>query len=162
MWRRTRKPAGSIIANMKIDKINIEIIRHLRDGRKSFKVIADDLAITENTVRSRVNRLIDEGILSITGLVNPAKIPGHNTVICGIKLSTVDLVAKGKELSTLKGVVSVSVVTGRYDLILYVLLNEEFSLLDFYTEEVARVEGIQDIETFVVFKSYTLDVPYLL
>ena len=152
----------SIIENMKIDKINIEIIRHLRDGRKSFKVIADDLAITENTVRSRVNRLIDEGILSITGLVNPAKIPGHDTVICGIKLSTVDLVAKGKELSTLKGVVSVSVVTGRYDLILYVLLNEEFSLLDFYTEEVARVEGIQDIETFVVFKSYTLDVPYLL
>ena len=134
----------------------------MRDGRKSFKVIADDLAITENTVRSRVNRLIDEGILSITGLVNPAKIPGHNTVICGIKLSTVDLVAKGRELSRLKGVVSVSVVTGRYDLILYVLLNEEFSLLDFYTEEVARVEDIQDIETFVVFKSYTLDVPYLL
>lgn len=147
---------------MKIDKINIEIIRHLRDGKKSFKVIADDLAITENTVRSRVNRLIDEGILSITGLVDPAKIPGHNTVICGIKLSTVDLVTKGKELSGLKGVVSVSVVTGRYDLVLYVLLNEEFSLLDFYTEEVSKVDGIQDIETFVVFKSYTLDVPYLL
>ncbi len=147
---------------MKIDKINIEIIRHLRDGRKSFKVIADDLAITENTVRSRVNRLIDEGILSITGLVDPAKIPGHNTVICGIKLSTVDLVAKGEELSGLKGVVSVSVVTGRYDLILYVLLNEEFSLLDFYTEEVSKVEDIQDIETFVIFKSYSLDVPYLL
>jgi len=147
---------------MKIDKINIEIIRHLRDGRKSFKVIADDLAITENTVRSRVNRLIDEGILSITGLVDPAKIPGHNTVICGIKLSTVDLVAKGKELSGLKGVVSVSVVTGRYDLILYVLLNEDFSLLDFYTEEVSKVEDIQDIETFVIFKSYSLDVPYLL
>jgi len=147
---------------MKIDKINIEIIRHLRDGRKSFKVIADDLAITENTVRSRVNKLIEEGILSITGLVNPSKIPGHNTVICGMKLSTVDLVAKGKELSKLKGVVSVSVVTGRYDLILYVLLNEEFSLLDFYTEEVSKVEDIQDIETFVVFKSYTLDIPYLL
>ncbi|MBN2050128.1 MAG: Lrp/AsnC family transcriptional regulator [Spirochaetales bacterium] len=147
---------------MKFDKINIEIIRHLRDGRKSFKVIADDLAITENTVRSRVNKLIEEGILSITGLINPAKIPGHSTVICGIKLRTTDLVAKGKELSSLKGVVSVSVVTGRYDLILYVLLNDEFSLLDFYTDEVSRVKDIQDIETFVVFKSYALDIPYLL
>jgi len=56
---------------MKIDDINIEIIKHLRDGRKSFKKIAKILGITENTVRSRVNKLTNEGILEITGLVNP-------------------------------------------------------------------------------------------
>ena len=34
-----------------IDDTNIQILRHLKDGRKSFKVIADDLSLTENTIR---------------------------------------------------------------------------------------------------------------
>jgi Lrp/AsnC family transcriptional regulator for asnA, asnC and gidA len=72
------------------------------------------------------------------------------------------LVKKGEEFSKLKGVVSVSVVTGRYDLILVVLLNGGFGLLEFYTEEVSRIEDVQSVETFVVYKGYNLKVPYIL
>jgi Lrp/AsnC family transcriptional regulator for asnA, asnC and gidA len=71
-------------------------------------------------------------------------------------------VNKGKEFSTLKGVVSVSVVTGRYDLLLIVLLKPGFGLLEFYTEEVSRIRDVQSVETFVVYKSYNLKVPYVL
>lgn len=147
---------------MKIDETNLAIIRHLRDGRKSFKAIADDLSITENTVRSRVNRLVDEEILDIRGLVNPEAIQGHRVIIVGVRLSTVDLVRKGEEFSRLRGVVSVSVVTGRYDLMLQVLINDDFGLLEFYTQEVAKISEVQSVETFVVYKGYNLKVPYLL
>ncbi len=147
---------------MKIDRTNIGIIKHLRNGRKSFKEIADDLLITENTVRSRVNQLVQEGILSITGLIDPDKVPGHRLVLVGIKLDTMNLVKKGEEFSRLKGVVSVSVVTGRYDLFLTALLNEDFGLLEFYTQEVARIEEVASAETFVVYKGYNNKVPYIL
>lgn len=146
---------------MKIDELNIAIIRHLREGRKSFKVIAEDLGVSENTVRSRVSKLEDEGVLEITGLVDPESVPRHRAVMVGVKLSTMDLVKKGAEFSRVRGVVSVSVVTGRFDLILIVLLKEGFGLLEFYTEEVSRLEGIQSVETFVVYKSYNLKVPYI-
>ena len=46
---------------MKIDSTNIDIIKELKQGKKSFKKIADKLGITENTVRSRVNKLQEEG-----------------------------------------------------------------------------------------------------
>ena len=147
---------------MKIDQTNIDIIKHLRNGRKSFKEIADDLLITENTVRSRVNQLVQEGVLSITGLIDPEKVPGHRMVLVGIKLDTMNLVNKGEEFSRLKGVVSVSVVTGRYDLILTAVLNEDFGLLEFYTQEVARIEEVASAETFVVYKGYNNRVPYIL
>lgn len=62
---------------MKIDRNNLGIIKHLRDGRKSFKEIADDLSITENTVRSRVQQMTREGVLCITGLIDAEKLPGH-------------------------------------------------------------------------------------
>ena len=147
---------------MKIDETNLAIIKHLRQGRRSFKKISEDLDITENTVRARVNKLTEEGVLEISGLVDVESIPGHRVVMVGVKLATMDLVKKGKEFSKLKGVVSVSVVTGRFDLILIVLINEGFGLLEFYTEEVSRIKMVQSVETFVIYKSYNLKIPYIL
>lgn len=147
---------------MKIDETNLAIIKHLRQGRRSFKKISEDLDITENTVRARVNKLTEEGILEISGLVDIESIPGHRVVMVGVKLATMNLVKKGKEFSKLKGVVSVSVVTGRFDLILIVLINEGFGLLEFYTEEVSRIKMVQSVETFVIYKGYNLKIPYIL
>jgi Lrp/AsnC family transcriptional regulator for asnA, asnC and gidA len=147
---------------MKIDKINLAIIKHLRNGRKSYQKIARDLSVSENTVRTRVKQLMNEGVLDIVGLVNPEAISGHRTVMVGVKLQSMDLVNKGKEFSKLRGVVSVSVVTGRFDLILIVLLKSGFGLLEFYTEEVSKIKDVQSVETFVVYKSYNLKIPYVL
>lgn len=147
---------------MKIDRMSIDIIKHLRDGRKSYGQIAKDLDIAENTVRSRVRKLIREGVLEISGNINPEALPRHQAVIIGVKLATMDLISKGEEFSKLKGVISVSVVTGRFDLIVTVLLKEEFGLLEFYTEQVANLDGVQSVETFVVYKSYNLKMPYIL
>ena len=96
------------------------------------------------------------------GLVDPRAIPGHTTVFVGVKLQTMALMKKGEEFSRLRGVVSVSVVTGQYDLILVVLLNEEFDLLEFYSKGVSRIKGVRSVETFVVYKDYNLKVPYVL
>ena len=147
---------------MNLDDTNLEIIKYLRQGRKPFKKIAEELSLSENTVRSRVKKLTDEGILEIAGLVDPDALPGHRLVMVGVKLNTMDLVNKGEEFSKLKGVVSVSVVTGRFDLIMIVLLKEGFGLLEFYTEEVAQLKEVQSVETFVVYKGYNLRVPYIL
>jgi len=147
---------------MKIDRTNLEIIMQLRNGRKSFKTIAEELSVSENTIRARVTKLTEEGVLEISGLVDPESLPGHGAVIVGVKLQSMDLIKKGEEFSKLRGVVSVSVVTGRFDLILLVLLKEGFGLLEFYTDEVAKVKGVQSVETFVIYKSYHLKVPYIL
>jgi Lrp/AsnC family transcriptional regulator for asnA, asnC and gidA len=146
---------------MKLDETTISIIRHLRDGRKSFRAIADSLSLSENTVRQRVRKLVDEDVLEITGLVDPEAMPDHTVCMIGVQLDTLNLVAKAKEFAELKGVVSASVVTGRYDLMLVVLLKEDFNLLDFYTKEVYRLKGIRSVETFVVYKGYNLKVPYV-
>lgn len=147
---------------MEIDKINIEILRHLKDGRKSFKIIADDLSITENTVRSRVNKLTSEGILNFSGNVKIDSLPNHTLLYLGIKLNSMDLKNRAEQFSELKGVVSAGIVTGRYDIILQVLIAEDYSLLEFITEQVATVENVQTVESFIVFKGYNLKVPYIL
>ncbi len=144
---------------MKIDEINISIINHLRDGRVPFKKIAEDLAVSEGTIRSRVKKLQDEGILEITGLVNPDVFPDKYVVLIGVKLKDMDLVKKAEEFSHLRGVISVCVVTGRFDLIVTVMLKKNFGMLEFYTNEVSQIDNVRSVETFVVYKSFNLKVP---
>ena len=147
---------------MNIDEININIFRQLQDGKKSFKAIAEELSIAENTVRIRVTKLIEEGVLKISGLVDPELLPGHMTFIVGIRLKTMDSTIMAEELSRLKGVISASVVTGRFDIILIVSLNEQFGLAEFFKKELDPVKNILSAETFMAYKSYNLKVPYLL
>ena len=149
---------------MKLDDTNIAIIRELRNGRKAFSSIADKIGITENTVRSRVNKLIEDGVLQISGLVDPQFIPEMQVVVMGVKLSTLDLEEKAKEMLRLKGVISVMVVTGRYDLIVQLATStqDDQSLLNFFKNELSKVKGVSDVETFVVYQSHNYMVPYML
>lgn len=147
---------------MEIDATNIEILRHLKDGRKSFKRIAEALSVTENTIRSRVNKLLEEGILNFSGNVDMDALPGHSLLYLGIKLKSMDLKNKASQFSRLKGVASAGIVTGRYDIILQVLLGSDYSLLEFITEQIATVDDVQTVESFIVYKGYNLKVPYIL
>jgi Lrp/AsnC family transcriptional regulator, regulator for asnA, asnC and gidA len=147
---------------MKIDQLNFQIIKQLQDGRKSFKKISEDLDVTENTIRSRVNRLHEEGILEIMGRVDAEKLPDHQIALIAIKLNTPHLLPKAEELTGLRGVISARVVTGRYDIFLEVLLKKGFGLLEFLSREIDKIQGIQSIETFIVYKGYNDKVPYIL
>ncbi len=146
----------------RIDETNKAIIKALSDGRRPYSAVAEELGITENTVRSRVNRMIDEGVLRITALVDPSLLPGVQVVVMGVKLKTMDLERKAREFSALRGVFSASVVTGRYDLIVQLQLSEDdgLSLLDFFKYELVKVAEVQEVETFVVYQSHQLWIPY--
>jgi Lrp/AsnC family transcriptional regulator for asnA, asnC and gidA len=142
-----------------MDTTDLCIINELKDGRISFKRVAERLGLAEGTVRTRVRKLQSDGILDISGLVDPEKLPDHSVVMIGVKVRDMDLVKKAEEFSGLRGVISVCVVTGRFDLIVTVMLAKDFGILEFYTEEAIKITSIQSVETFVVYKSFNLKVP---
>mgnify|MGYP004550032407 FL=1 len=149
---------------MKLDETNKAIIKELSNGRKAFSAIAENIGITENTVRSRVNKLLEDGVLQISGLVDPQYVPEMQVVIMGIKLSTLNLEEKAKEFLSLKGVISVVVVTGRYDLIIHLATDTtgDNNLLNFFKNELSKVKGVSDVETFVVYQSHNYRIPYII
>lgn len=98
---------------MKTDEMDIDIMRHIRDGRKSLKKIADAINLSENSARKRLNKMMDEEVLEISGLVDPTSIPGHMVDLVGVKLSTMELIKRAKDFKELRSVVSANMVTGR-------------------------------------------------
>jgi Lrp/AsnC family transcriptional regulator, regulator for asnA, asnC and gidA len=146
----------------KLDKHDVDIIRNLWDGRTPYKEIAEKVGLTTNTVRSRVNKMIESGALQIISLVNPTDLEDHESAFIGFKVLPQNAAAALKDISALVGVVGAASVSGRFDIMAVVMFNEEHSYRRFIEEEVKKVDGLLSSETFFVIGGETFQLRYVL
>jgi Lrp/AsnC family transcriptional regulator for asnA, asnC and gidA len=64
------------------------------------------------------------------------------------------LEATAEDVTRLPEVRSVAIVTGRYDLLVEVLVASNHGLIRFLSESLAQVPGIESSETFLLLKTY--------
>ena len=140
---------------MQPDQTDWKIISILKEGYVPNNTIARGLGVSEGTVRARLKRLKEAGILQIRALINPDVLENQQLVIVAIRVAESKLLErKAEELSRLPNVLSVSIASGRYDLIAEVLLDSNRGLVRFLTEELSSIEGILASESFIMLKSY--------
>src|SRR3954469_10157121 len=61
--------------NQLLDELDFSVLSCLqKDGRMSFTVMAEQLNVSVGTIRTRVNKLIEDGTINIIGRVNPDKV----------------------------------------------------------------------------------------
>jgi Lrp/AsnC family transcriptional regulator for asnA, asnC and gidA len=137
------------------DEIDWKIIDTLSRESVPNNTIAEMIGVSEGTVRTRLKKLKEAGILQVRGLINPEVLANKQLVLIGMKVSEARLLdAKAQEVAALVGVLSVSIASGRYDLLVEVLTDSNRGLVRFLTESLATVEGIQSSESFIMLKSY--------
>src|SRR5271157_708073 len=140
---------------MQPDDTDWKIISVLKAGAVPNNTIARKLGVSEGTVRARLKRLKEAGILQIRALINPDVLSNQQLVIVAVRVAESKLLErKAEELSRLENVLSVSIASGRYDLIAEVLLDSNRGLVRFLTEELSSIEGILASESFIMLKSY--------
>ncbi|MGA2547436.1 MAG: Lrp/AsnC family transcriptional regulator [Rectinemataceae bacterium] len=140
---------------MQPDETDWKIISILKEGYVPNNTIALELGVSEGTVRARLKKLKEAGILQIRALINPDVLENKQLVIVAMRVAESKLLdRKAEELSHLKNVLSVSIASGRYDLIAEVLLDSNRGLVQFLTEELSSVEGILASESFIMLKNY--------
>ena len=62
-------------AAISLDDLDFAILSYLqKDGRMSFTVIAEKLKVSIGTIRTRFNKLIEDGTINIIGRVDPEKV----------------------------------------------------------------------------------------
>ena len=145
--------------NRYLDQLDRDIIDELQDdGRKPYNEIANKLNVSEGTIRKRVHKLTDTGVLKIAGLIDPEKVGEHLLAIIGVQLGSQNLLENAKKFSQLNGVISVGIVTGRYDLICQVLLDRTDGLIKFFTRELSKIKDVKFTETFIVYKAFNWEV----
>jgi Lrp/AsnC family transcriptional regulator, regulator for asnA, asnC and gidA len=140
---------------MQPDDTDWKIISVLKRGDVPNNTIARKLGVSEGTVRARLKRLKEAGILQVRALINPDVLENKQLVIVAVRVAESKLLErKAEELAGLENVLSVSIASGRYDIIAEVLLDSNRGLVRFLTEELSTIEGILASESFIMLKSY--------
>jgi len=145
-----------------LDELDFSILSFLqKDGRMSFTVIAEKLNVSIGTVRTRVNKLIEEGTINIIGRVNPDKVGfrayAHIAVFvrpATFKEKVAQKIAKLPEVSFL------AMTSGDYDLEVDVMCRDNDHLVQFINE-ISKFEGVYQTKTTLYFKVYKYAQPDL-
>lgn len=118
------------------------------DGRLPYKDIAKTLGVSEGTIRNRVQRMKDAGLLKIVALVDPMAIKYQADAMLGIKVASPHTPRQVAErLSGFNEVVYVLWVSGRFDLMVEVVCNSTKSFQDFLER---HCFGSADIDQFEI------------
>lgn len=146
----------------KLDKTDIEIVRNLWNGRTPYSKVAKKVGLTTNTVRNRVNRMLENGVLQIISLVNPKAISDHSSALIGIKVKPQNVKQALQKIAKLKGLVGAAEVSGRFDIVAVIMFNTEHSYVRFLEEELQKVDEILSTETFFIIQGDTWQLRYVL
>lgn len=140
---------------MQPDSTDWEIIKILQNGYVPNNTIARQLGISEGTVRGRLKKLRDAGIVIVKALINPEVLENKQLALVALRVAESRLLeCKAEEVSRLQNVLSVSITSGRYDLVAEVLVDSNRGLVRFLTEQLPTVAGVLSSESFLILKSY--------
>ena len=153
-WMVEGGPGGVIERSVEIDAHDSAIIGELqRDGRASFRDIGRRLGLSERTVSSRHNRLVEERALQVIAVGNPLHLGFRAVAWLGITLSEgADLERSAGLLGQIQGLDYVIVPSGRYDLLCELVCRDSEELLAKLDNEVGAITEVAHVDTFMCLR----------
>lgn len=147
---KNKKPRNneSLSATKKLDRLDCQLIGLLQtDGRMPNNAIAQQLGISEYTVRRRLKRLIDSGIIRIVAVANPIDLGFE---IAGNLKIHIDLKKTERVLENLKEIdalIYVALTTGGTDVDADFIVRslKEFHNLIF--KQISKIDGVLTAQT---------------
>ena len=130
------------------DDLNQQIIRLLQDdGRAAYDEIGQKLGVSGGTVRNRVTRMREAGMLHIVAVVDPVAVDYESDAMLGIKVAPgIAPSVVAERLDPYPAVVYVMWVSGRFDLLVELVCDQETELTSFLNQHVHGQSDIAHVE----------------
>jgi Lrp/AsnC family transcriptional regulator for asnA, asnC and gidA len=145
-----------------LDQLDFDILSFLQqDGRMSFTVIAEKLKVSIGTVRTRFNKMIEDGTVNIIGRVDPDKVGFRCYAHIAVFVRPATLKEKvAKKIASLPEVSFLAMTSGDYDLEVDVMCRDNNHLVEF-VNAISHIEGVHQTKTTIYFKVYKYAQPDL-
>ena len=150
---KTSRSRGTVSVD---DSLNVEIIRMLEaDGRMPFSEIAQQLGVSEGTVRNRVNGLKEAGLLQIVAIADPSATDYKADAMICLKVAPgVTPQSVAERLADLDAVVYILWVTGRFDLMVEIICDESDGVAAFLDAHIHSAKDVANSEVMLGLKNF--------
>ena len=136
-----------------MDTVDSKIIDILKlDGRIPNVKIARSLKVSEGTVRRRIKKMTQEGVVNIYAVPDPQKIGLNAEALVAIQVEPNMIKKVAEEISLHEYTAWVARTTGTYDIFVWVTLPTSEDLGIFLTDDLGHIAGVRKTETFVNLK----------
>lgn len=136
----------------KIDKIDLEIVNLLmEDGRMSASEMARRLpGVTERTIRYRIERLGEAGVIRVTAVANPKALGLTTNADVWLEVEADSILSVAQKVAQLKNVCYVAFSIGENDVSIQVVGKSTEEVYRFVTDVVAKIPGVRKTTTSIV------------
>jgi len=137
-----------------LDKLILQTLQE--DGRTPFTRIARQAGVSETTIRSRYQNLVEEGIVHTVGIVDPYALGFQAPALIGasVEPGTIDQVARA--IAELPEVSYLVMTLGPFDLVIEVFCRDLPHLTHLVTQQIHLIPGVRSTETLMIARSYKL------
>ncbi len=138
--------------SLQLDNIDAQIIELLqKDGRMMFKDIASAVGVSLPTIRARIQKLSELGLIKkFTLILDSEKIWGKTRLFLMARLAEGDLGTLKETLSKVDEVRSAFFIAGEKKVLMDLEIDDLQSLSDVLSKKVISKTGISDVSSFVV------------
>ena len=137
-----------------LDSVERQIISLLQeDGRKTTAEMARLISVAEPTVRRKLTRLLQEEIIKVRAVSDPARLGFSAPAFIGLDVDRARIEAVAEKLCTYPMVEDVVILTGPYDILIRAAFESTTELYEFVLHELGTVEGIRDTHSFLVMRN---------
>lgn len=134
-----------------LDRKLIDILS--RDARISNRKIAADLDVTEGTVRGRIKRLQQDGLIAFTAITSFGLGESTRLAFVGVQADTGRVREIGREIAELSDINAVMVTSGRFNILAVCLFSDLGELHSIASDRILAIEGVHHVETSIAVRT---------
>lgn len=140
-----------------MDELDRLILSSLQaDGRTPFTHIARQAGVSETTVRSRYQSLVERGIIRTVGIVDPYALGFQAPAIVAISVEPGSADQVARAIADLPEVSYLVLTLGSSDLIVEIFCRNLPHLTDVIVQQIRSIPGVRSTETLMIARSYKL------
>jgi DNA-binding Lrp family transcriptional regulator len=137
-----------------LDDLDRQLIELLaRDARVSNRKIAVDLGVTEGTVRGRIKRLQQDGLISFTAITSFGLADSARMAFIGVQAEFSDVREVARQIADLTQVNAVMLTMGRFNILAICLFNSLDHLHEVASDKILAIPGVHHVETSIAVKT---------
>jgi len=140
-----------------MDQLDTTILNALRkDARRPYTEVAQELGISEGTVRNRVNRMLENKTVQFVGLIDPNQLGYDSPAMIGVTVQSNLLDTAAKDIALFPEVSYFVMFSGEFDLIVEVLCHDREEFATFLNQKLRQVEGVLRTQSFMILRTFKM------
>ena len=146
------------MSKARIDRVDRRILDLLTvNGRRSNREIAQQLTLGEGTVRGRIERMQERGVIKIMAITSFSAREPSMVAYIGVRADLRHVAETAEAIAKLEFVRFVATMIGRYDILVITLVKDGGELVRRVNEEIMTLPSVRHADTALAVKGLKYD-----